>query len=62
MDLKQDLTIGNQRTTMLERKCINLSTEEADLKQREVELRREIEILKEDRIMLQKDKSSVYTR
>jgi len=62
IDLKQDLVIGNQRVVMLERKCLNQSNEEAEAKQRELELRRELETLREERLLVHKDKSNVYSR
>jgi len=62
IDLKQDLLIGNQRVVMLERKCMNLTNDEAEIKQREGELRRELETLREEKFLIQKDKSNVYTR
>lgn len=62
VDLKQDLTIGNQRVTTLERKCMNMGTEEAQLKQREMELRRELETLRDEKELVSRDKSSSYSR
>ncbi len=62
VDLKQDLVISNQRVVMLERKCLNQTTEEGEAKQRELELRKEIEALREEKLLIHKDKSNVYSR
>lgn len=51
IDLKQELTVANQRVYTLDKKCMNFSSEEATARIREEELRRELETLREDKLL-----------
>ena len=62
VDLKQDLTISNHRMHNFEKKCLNLNTEEAGTKQTEYELRRELDQLKDEKLLIQMDRSTTHNR
>jgi len=59
VDLKQDLQINQHRVSTLEKKCLNLSTEEANARQREIELRKEIDLLREEKLFINKDSKAI---
>ena len=49
IDLKQELGAANQRVTLLDKRCLDLSNETTGLKAREDTLRYELETLKEEK-------------
>jgi hypothetical protein len=46
----------------LEKKCLTLNIDEANVRQKEAELRREIDMLKDEKLMIQMDKNSMGNR
>jgi hypothetical protein len=47
--------INMQRVSTLEKKCQNITTDEANLRERETSLRKEIDHLKEDRMIIHRE-------
>ena len=62
VDLKQDITISNHRIYTLEKKCMNLNADEANTKYIENELRKELDQIKDEKLLIQMDRTTSYNR
>jgi len=60
--LFEETKLNQQKIHRLERRCLDMGLDETSIKQREAELLREIEALKQENALLEKDKAQIYGR